>query len=425
MSNITFPDLQLIDPILRALTEENYSIPTPIQAQSIPHLLEGGDLLGCAQTGTGKTAAFALPMLQRLHLTRQRYNRKHARSLILTPTRELALQIADNIKNYGRHLNLRYATIFGGVGQNPQVQALLPGVDILIATPGRLLDLIGQQHVKLEQVEILVLDEADRMLDMGFIRDVQKILVHLPKQRQTLFFSATMPNEVAGLANSMLSNPIKVEVNPVSSTAERIDDQVLFVESTKKSSLLLEILREHDIERALVFTRTKHRANRLAKELNEKRVRADAIHGNKSQNARQRALADFTDGRLRVLVATDIVARGIDVEGITHVINYDLPNEPESYVHRIGRTARAGTSGIAMSFCDHEESEYLADIEKLLQRRVNIYTEHSHHAEAIAENHAQYVQRRSGAISRRPSSPSRGGRGGHGAGRHGGGGRRR
>jgi ATP-dependent RNA helicase RhlE len=409
MEQISFAELKLIEPIWRSLKQENYIQPTPIQAQAIPYLLEGGDLLGCAQTGTGKTAAFAIPMLQRLHLSGKRVRARHARSLVLTPTRELALQIADSFQRYGRYLDLRYAVIYGGVSQVPQVRSMSQGVDVLIATPGRLLDLLGQQQVKLEALETLVLDEADRMLDMGFIRDVRKILNYLPKDRQTLLFSATMPEEVAHLADSVLSNPRKIQVNPACSTAELIDDRVLFVEREKKNALLLEVLSKKEAQRVLVFTRTKHRANRLALQLNDKRIRAEAIHGNKAQNARQRALADFSSGKVRVLVATDIVSRGIDVESISHVINYELPNEPESYVHRIGRTARAGSSGIALSFCDREELEYLSGIEKLLQRRVVVFDDHSHHVAEIAASHEQAQNKKTQASrARRVPGSSRG-----------------
>ena len=372
----TFSDLPLIEPIQRAVRAENYVTPTPIQAQAIPHLLAGRDLLGCAQTGTGKTAAFALPILNRLATDRRRAGPQATRVLVLTPTRELATQIGDSFHAYGRHLGLSQTVIFGGVGQQPQVRALTRGVDILIATPGRLLDLIGQGHLRLDRLEVFVLDEADRMLDMGFIHDVRKILRLLPKQRQTLFFSATMPTDIARLADSILTDPVRVEVAPVSSTAERISQSVLFVNTANKRALLGEVLKDSGIQRALVFTRTKHGANRVAKQLDDIQVRADAIHGNKSQTARQRALEDFRSGRIRVLVATDIAARGIDIDGITHVINYDLPNVPESYVHRIGRTARAGAEGIAISFCDAEERAYLRDIEKLIRQQVPVIANH-------------------------------------------------
>ena len=369
---ISFADLALIEPLQRALASENYTTPTPIQAQAIPVLLTGRDLVGCAQTGTGKTAAFALPILQRLAADRRPAHPKSARVLVLAPTRELALQIDDSFRTYGRHLGLRTAVIFGGVGQNPQVAAITRGVQILVATPGRLLDLINQRHLSLGGIEVFVLDEADRMLDMGFINDVRKILALLPKQRQTLLFSATMPPAIASLAKSMLTNPAQVAVTPIASTAERIDQRVLHVPGDKKPALLVHILRDPALARVLVFTRTKHRANKVVRDLERARIPADAIHGNKSQSARQKALADFKSGECRVLVATDIAARGIDVDGVTHVINFDLPNEPESYVHRIGRTARAGAEGIAISFCDGQERTYLRDIERLTRQRITV-----------------------------------------------------
>ena len=372
----TFDTLGLAEPIRRAVAAEGYANPTPIQARSIPHLLAGRDLLGVAQTGTGKTAAFALPMLQRLAQDRRPATPKCPRALILTPTRELAVQIEQSFKTYGRHLGLRHAVVFGGVGQQPQAQALARGLDILVATPGRLLDLMGQNLARLDKLEIFVLDEADRMLDMGFIHDVRRIISTLPAQRQTLLFSATMPTDIANLASSILRDPARVEVTPVASTAERIDQWVLFVEKGDKRALLGEVLKDGNIKRALVFTRTKHGANRLSEQLGKMGVRADAIHGNKSQSARQRALADFTAGKLRILVATDIAARGIDIDGITHVINYELPNVPESYVHRIGRTARAGNDGVALSFCDVEERAFLRDIERLIRRTVPVVPDH-------------------------------------------------
>jgi ATP-dependent RNA helicase RhlE len=374
--NTTFDNLGLAEPIRRAVAAEGYTTPTPIQARAIPHLLTGRDLLGVAQTGTGKTAAFALPMLQRLSQDRRPPVPKCPRALVLTPTRELAIQIDESFKTYGRHLGLRHAVVFGGVGQHPQAKALAKGLDILVATPGRLLDLMGQNLARLDRLEIFVLDEADRMLDMGFIHDVRRIIATLPAQRQTLLFSATMPADIANLAGSILRDPAKVEVTPVASTAERIDQWVLFVEKADKRALLGEVLKDGKINRALVFTRTKHGANRLAEQLEKMGISADAIHGNKSQSARQRALADFTAGKLRILVATDIAARGIDIDGITHVINYELPNVPESYVHRIGRTARAGAEGVALSFCDHEERAYLRDIERLIRRSIPVVPDH-------------------------------------------------
>jgi ATP-dependent RNA helicase RhlE len=372
----SFSELALVEPIERALRAEKYTIPTPIQAAAIPPLLEGRDLLGCAQTGTGKTAAFALPILQRLAADRRPAPKRGARVLVLAPTRELALQISESFGTYGRHLGLTRAVVFGGVGQNPQVQALARGVDILVATPGRLLDLMGQGHVKLNTIEVLVLDEADRMLDMGFIRDIRQILATLPAQRQTLLFSATMPRDIAELADKMLRNPVKVSVAAPATTAENVDQWVLFVDRENKRNLLAEMLKDPAMSRALVFTRTKHGANRVAEQLGRMQVRSAAIHGNKSQGARQAALESFRAGQTRVLVATDIAARGIDVDGITHVINFELPNEPESYVHRIGRTARAGARGIALSFCDRDERGYLRDIERLTKQKLRVVEDH-------------------------------------------------
>jgi ATP-dependent RNA helicase RhlE len=372
----SFSDLALIEPLQRALSAENYQKPTPIQAQAIPHLLAGRDVLGVAQTGTGKTAAFALPILQRLVQPRVAPAPKSARALILTPTRELALQIDESFRTYGRHLHLRQAVIFGGVGQQPQVAAMARGVDILVATPGRLLDLMNQRHIRFDGLAVFVLDEADRMLDMGFIRDVKRVIAVLPAARQTLLFSATMPGDITALAESVLKSPVRVEVTPVSSTVERIDQRVLFVDGASKRPLLAEVLRDPAIVRALVFARTKHGADRIAKDLAKSRVEAAAIHGNKSQSARQRALESFRAGRVRVLVATDIAARGIDIDGITHVINFDLPNVPESYVHRIGRTARAGADGVALSFCSAEERVLLRDIEKVTRRKLTVIENH-------------------------------------------------
>jgi ATP-dependent RNA helicase RhlE len=372
----SFSELPLVEPLRRAVAAEGYEVPTPIQVQAIPHLLEGRDVLGCAQTGTGKTAAFALPILQRLDADRRPLAPKCTRVLVLAPTRELAGQIEESFRVYGQHLRVRSTVVFGGVGQGPQVKALERGVDVLVATPGRLLDLIGQGHARLERVEVLVLDEADRMLDMGFIHDVRRIVRQVPQDRQTLLFSATMPADIARLASEILRNPVRVSVTPVASTAERVEQQVLFVEKAHKPALLAALLQDAGIDRALVFARTKHGANRVAEQLQRRRVVAEAIHGNKSQGARQRALENFRSGRTRVLVATDIAARGLDVDGISHVINFDLPNEPESYVHRIGRTARAGRSGVAISFCDTTERPYLADIERLIRQRVPVRDDH-------------------------------------------------
>ncbi len=350
---------------------ENYTEPTPIQVEAIPSLLDGRDLLGCAQTGTGKTAAFALPILQRLSAAKPGGPRV-PRALVIAPTRELAIQIAGSFKAYGQFLSLACTVIFGGVGQDKQVRELTRGIDILVATPGRLLDLMGQGYVKLSRVEVLVLDEADRMLDMGFINDVRKVLKALPAKRQTLLFSATMPSDVSSLARSILSNPVNVAVTPVATTAARIDESIIFVEKPEKTALLAGLLGQPEVARSLIFTRTKHGADRLVRQLGTYRIRAEALHGNKSQNVRQRTLESFRAGRLRFLVATDIAARGIDVEGISHIVNYDMPVEPEAYIHRIGRTARAGASGIAVSLCSEEERDALRSIEKLITRRVPV-----------------------------------------------------
>jgi ATP-dependent RNA helicase RhlE len=375
----SFANLGLSAPIQRAVRAENYTTPTPIQAAAIPHLLAGRDLLGCARTGTGKTAAFALPILHRLSNDVRPAGPKACRVLVLTPTRELAAQIRDSFATYGHFLKLRYAVVFGGVSQGQQVRSLARGVDVLIATPGRLLDLMGQGLVRLDRLEVFVLDEADRMLDMGFIHDVRKVIAALPKQRQSLFFSATMLPEVVRLAGSILSEPVKVEAHPVASTAELVEQRVMFVDKADKRALLGRVLQDAAVGRALVFTRTKHGADRVVRELVRDGVPAEAIHGNKSQTARTRALERFRTGAGRVLVATDIAARGIDVEGITHVINYDLPNVPESYVHRIGRTARAGRSGVAISFCDVEEREFLRGIEALIKKRIPVVADHTWH----------------------------------------------
>ena len=363
-----FASLGLAEPLLKALAAKNYSSPTPIQARCIPHLLQGRDLLGIAQTGTGKTAAFALPMLQLLHGANRRAKPRMPRALILAPTRELATQIADSCDAYGKHLHLRGTVVFGGVGQHPQVTALARGVDILIATPGRLLDLMQQRHVNLGEVEILVLDEADRMLDMGFLPDVKRILATLPTQRQSLLFSATMPNDITALAARYLRDPLRVEVTPPAATADRIEQSVHFVTKAQKRNLLVQLLSDPQFVRTLVFTRTKHGADRVVKELRKADIEAHAIHGNKSQNARERALDSFRDGKAQVLIATDIAARGIDVPDITHVINFDLPNIPESYVHRIGRTARAGAEGDAISLGCEDYVQSLPDIEAYIGR---------------------------------------------------------
>jgi ATP-dependent RNA helicase RhlE len=366
-----FQDLKLIEPILRALKTEGYTTPTPIQEQAIPIVLQHTDLLGCAQTGTGKTAAFAIPILQLLYQDRlQHKEQKTIKALILTPTRELAIQIDESFAAYGRHTGLKHLVIFGGVSQNPQTEALRRGVDILVATPGRLLDLMNQKYIHLDHIKMLVLDEADRMLDMGFVHDVKKIIAKVPAKRQTLFFSATMPNEIQQLANTILTRPEKVEVTPVSSTADTIQQSLYYVEKNDKKSLLIHLLKDKTIKTALVFTRTKHGADKVVKDLTRVGITAEAIHGNKSQNARQRALTNFKNRTTRVLIATDIAARGIDIDELTHVINFELPNIPETYVHRIGRTGRAGASGIALSFCDQEEVEFLKDIHKLIGKTI-------------------------------------------------------
>jgi ATP-dependent RNA helicase RhlE len=379
-----FASLGLSEPLLKALQAEGYTTPTPIQAQSIPYLLAGKDMLGLAQTGTGKTAAFSLPLLQRLEENYKRPAPKSCRMLVLTPTRELAVQVHESIGAYGRHLRLKRCEIFGGVGMVPQIKRMSGGVDILVATPGRLLDLMGQGHIRLDHVEVLVLDEADRMLDMGFIPAIRKIVAAVPKVRQTVLFSATMPETIASLAAGVLHCPERVEVVPQSTTAAKVEQKVMFVSREDKRTLLTDLLGDKAIERALVFTRTKHGANRVAELLDKSGIPADAIHGNKSQGARQKALSSLRDGSIRVLVATDIAARGIDIDGITHVVNFELPNEPESYVHRIGRTARAGASGQAISLCDMDEVPLLRAIEKTIRQQVNVDDGHGFHAEHIA-----------------------------------------
>ncbi len=375
MTDINFSELGLADSIQHALNARNHVIPTPIQARAIPELLAGRDMLGIAQTGTGKTAAFALPILHQLSQRRGNNRRRSPRALILAPTRELAIQIGDEFHAYGKHLHLRQTVIVGGVSQKPQVNALFRGVEILIATPGRLLDLMGQRRLSLEAVEFFVLDEGDRMLDMGFVRDVRKIVSALPKTHQSLLFSATMPDEVARLSGEILVDPVRVEVTPQATPIERLEQSIYHVDSAGKRALLASILGDPALSRVIVFTRTKHRANRVAEHLGKCGVAAEAIHGNKTQGARQRALKRFRAGEARVLVATDIAARGIDVDGVSHVINYELPNEPESYIHRIGRTARAGAGGVALSFCDPTERGYLRGIERLIRRQLTVIGE--------------------------------------------------
>ena len=382
-----FTELELIEPILRALNEEGYETPTPIQQKSIPAILQHRDLLGCAQTGTGKTAAFTIPVLQLMHLSKQDQpaHPRKIQTLILTPTRELAIQIGESIEAYGRHLNLRSLVIFGGVNQHYQVQRLHAGIDILVATPGRLLDLMQQKYISLRDIRYFILDEADRMLDMGFVHDVKRVIAQLPARRQTLFFSATMPPEIQQLANVLLKDPVKVEVTPVSTTAEMIDQVVYHVDKHNKMSLLIHLLEDKNIDSLLVFTQMKHFADKVSKRLQQSGIKAEAIHGNKSQNARQRALQQFKDRSIRVLVATDIAARGIDIDELSHVLNFELPNVPETYVHRIGRTGRAGASGMAISFCDRSERAYLNDIQKLIRKTIPVETTSISFPEAGAE----------------------------------------
>jgi ATP-dependent RNA helicase RhlE len=411
---MSFENLNLIEPILRALKAEGYTTPTPIQEQAIPYILQHRDLLGCAQTGTGKTAAFAIPTLQLLFQDKLKHKeQKSIKALILTPTRELAIQISESFTAYGKNTGLKNLVIFGGVSQVPQVDALRRGVDILIATPGRLLDLMNQRYVHLDQIKMLILDEADRMLDMGFVNDVKKVIAKVPANRQTLFFSATMPNEIQSLADSILQKPAKVEVAPVSSTADTIQQSLYYVSKNDKRLLLNHILKDKDIKTALVFTRTKHGADKVVKDLIRAGITAEAIHGNKSQNARQRALTNFKNRTTRVLIATDIAARGIDIDELTHVINYEIPNIPETYVHRIGRTGRAGASGIALTFCDGEEEiDYLKDIHKLIAKEIPVELGHPYPLsyEAMTEK----------MMSKAKNAPKKSGGGGGGS-RHGGG----
>ena len=393
---MTFDKLDLIEPILNALKHEGYTQPTPIQEISIPIVLKGQDLLGCAQTGTGKTAAFAIPILQLLQLNKgnDRAPRK-IKSLIVTPTRELAIQIGESFAAYGRFMNLRHTVVFGGVPQSQQVGALKMGVDILIATPGRLLDLINQGYVKLGDVSLFVLDEADRMLDMGFIHDVKKLIKLIPAKRQSLFFSATMPESIRVLASTILTNPEEVQVTPASTTAETIEQEMYFVDAANKKDLLIHILKDKSIVSALVFTRTKHGADKVQRMLEKAKIKAEAIHGNKSQNARQSALRNFKDRSTRVLVATDIAARGIDIDDLNLVINYEIPNIPETYVHRIGRTGRAGLEGKAVSFCDVEELDYLKDIQKLISIQIPVVTDHPFPAQDLPVVGAKKVKGKS------------------------------
>ncbi len=398
---MSFESLHLIEPILKALNEEGYTNPTPIQAQSIPIVLRGTDLLGCAQTGTGKTAAFTLPIIQLLEENKSFSKNKKIRALIVTPTRELAIQIGESFRAYARHTDLKYAVIFGGVGQSPQVSAIRSGADVVIATPGRLLDLMNQRLLSIADVEYFVLDEADRMLDMGFIHDVKKLLAALPHKRQSLFFSATMPPEIVKLAGSILRNPASVSVTPVSSTVEIINQSVYFVDKGNKNDLLLDILQDTSIKTALVFTRTKHGADKVVKMLLKASIKAEAIHGNKSQNARQTALKNFKAQTTRVLVATDIAARGIDIDELEYVVNFELSNIAETYVHRIGRTGRAGAKGAAISFCDIEEKAYLKDIEKLIGKKIPVVEAHKYPMKVL------HVEK----AAKKPQGPSRHGGG--------------
>jgi ATP-dependent RNA helicase RhlE len=397
---MTFDDLKLTEPILQAVKSEGYTNPTPIQAQAIPLVLKKRDILGCAQTGTGKTAAFAIPIIQLLEEKPiAKGNTPHIRCLVLTPTRELAIQIEESFKAYGQNSNLKSLVVFGGVSQYSQVIGLQSGVDILIATPGRLLDLMNQKYVYLDKLDFFVLDEADRMLDMGFVHDVKKVITKIPSQRQSLFFSATMPPAIVELADTILVNPAKVEVTPISSTANTINQVVYFLDKENKKNLLVDLIKDKKIQRVLIFTRTKHGADRVTKDLNTANINAQAIHGNKSQNARQEALKNFKAGKTRALVATDIAARGIDIDDLTHVINYELPNIPESYVHRIGRTGRAGSSGIAIAFCDASEKDYLKDIQKLIGKKIKEVEDHIY----PLQNHTvEKIKARPGRAPRNP-----------------------
>ncbi|OSB17783.1 DEAD/DEAH box helicase [Clostridium sporogenes] len=404
-----FENLEIIKPIQKALKEEGYKKTTPIQEKSIPYILDGKDLVGCAQTGTGKTAAFAVPVLQNLSKDKKvNKNPRTIRALVLAPTRELAIQIGESFECYGKYINLKSAVIFGGVSQNPQTKALREGVDILIATPGRMLDLFNQKYIDLRNIECFVLDEADRMLDMGMIHDVKKIISKLPKVRQNLLFSATMPSEITKLVDSIVKDPIRVEVTPVSSTVDTITQEVYHVRKKQKRSLLKHLLKDESIESALVFSTTKRGANMIAKDLVEAGIEAEAIHGNKSQNARQRALNNFKEGKIRVLVATDIAARGIDVNELSHVFNYNLPDVPETYVHRIGRTGRAGAKGVAISFCDIEETKSLKAIEKLIHKEIPVIEDHPYKITHINEDEVKKENTKNNS-NKRPSSKRQGG----------------
>ena len=418
-TKITFKDLKLIEPLLKAVEQSGYTHPTPIQLEAIPVLLDKRDLLGCAQTGTGKTGAFSLPLLQNLFQNPKLPPPRQPRVLVLTPTRELAIQVHDSFKTYGKHLKLKTAVIYGGVGQNPQVKSMAAGVDVLVATPGRLLDLFNQRFVALRDLEVFVLDEADRMLDMGFIHDIRRIISSLPAKRHNLFFSATMPPEIEKLAKSILSDPVKIEISPVSSSVDLIEQQVMYVEKDSKNALLKHLFESQHLDRVIIFTRTKYGADKVSVYLAKFGIKNLAIHGNKSQSARQNALGDFKRGKLQALIATDIAARGIDVDDITHVINFDLPHEPETYVHRIGRTARAGAKGIAISFCDGEERAFLRLIEKLIKKEIPVVMDQPFHsqnvenakpmsagkAKAIIDQQNGFKSRRSNRSYRDPKAP--------------------
>ena len=405
---MTFEELRLIDPILKALEEQGYSSPTQIQKEAIPLLLRGKDLLGCAQTGTGKTAAFAIPILQNIYLAKRLIKKKGPRkimALIVTPTRELAIQIDESFSNYGKHTGIKNTVIFGGVKQGSQTAALKKGVDILVATPGRLLDLIEQGFVTLKDVKYCVLDEADHMLDMGFIHDIRKIIAKLPQERQSLFFSATMPPDIVKLSQKMLGNPERITIKPKQATAEKVEQEIYYVHKKDKTKLLIYLLKKEDIHSTLVFSRTKHGADKIVRLLKRADVYAQAIHGNKSQNARQKALKNFKDGKTDVLVATDIAARGIDVDELSHVINYDLPNVPETYVHRIGRTGRADASGIAISFCNMEERVYLRSIQRLINQTIPIIKDHPYVDDGSHDDTPSQPHRSKKAHRKKPGNP--------------------
>ena len=411
---VTFSELKLIPELLKAVEKAGYTTPTPIQKDAIPPALAGKDIIGTAQTGTGKTAAFSLPVLQRID--EMAGKEVELRCLVLTPTRELAAQIADSFKTYGSELDIYHTVIFGGVNDKPQIRELRRGVDVLVATPGRLLDLMNQGVVNLGSVDIFVLDEADRMLDMGFLPDVRRVTAKLPQKRQTLFFSATMPAEIRELASGLLYKPVEVSVAPVSATAERVEQHMYFVDKGNKRHLLVDLVEADDVKKCLVFSRTKHGANRIVKGLRAANVSSEAIHGNKSQNARVRALEDFRNGEVKVLVATDIAARGIDIDGVSHVINYDIPNIPETYVHRIGRTARAGAEGIALSFCESEERPFLVDIARLIRRNIPRVEDHSYPPSEPVPEETDLERKGRGGGARRAGAGNSGSRGrGHGA----------